>query len=79
MPAKKPDKGRSSGQFGIRIGEVERAYIEEAAKRMSEGSPSKIGLGPFLIWAAKLEAEKLLGVGFAEYEAREAKRGKGAR
>lgn len=78
MPAKKTGKPPPpSDQFGIRIDEAERAYLREAAQRLSDQSPTKIGLGPFLIWAAKREAEKLLGISYAEYGAREAKRGKG--
>jgi hypothetical protein len=51
--------------------------LEDAAKKLSDQSPTKVGVGPFLLWAAKREGEKLLGTTFAEYEGREAKRGKG--
>jgi hypothetical protein len=77
MAPKKPAKRPPAKQFGMRLRDVERTYLIEAADRLSGQSPSEVGLGPFLRWAAFREAEKLLGVTLADYEAAQAKRGKG--
>jgi hypothetical protein len=73
----KSDKRLQVSPLQIRMREVERAYLEDAARKLSEQSPSKVGVGPFLLWAGKAEAQRQLGVSFADYEARELKRAKG--
>lgn len=77
MAAKKSEKRQQTEQFGIRLREVERAYLEEAAQKLSDRSPTRVGLGPFLLWAAKEASKDLVGLSFADYEAKAEKRGKG--
>jgi hypothetical protein len=74
MAGSKSKSGRRKGQFGLGLGEVERQYLKQAADRLSAESPTEVGLGPFLVWAAKREAEKLLGISFTDYEAQHRKK-----
>jgi hypothetical protein len=57
----------------------ERAFLEDAARKTSEAAPAKVGLGPFIRWAALREAERVNGVSFADYESRVEKRKGGGR
>lgn len=80
MPAaKKSEKRRQTSPLQIRMKEDERAYLEAGAKAKSVGSPSEVGLGPFIKWAGMQETERLLGVSFADFQAGPThKRGKGS-
>jgi hypothetical protein len=80
MPAaKKSEKRRQTSPLQIRMEAEERAYLEAGARKKEEGSPSKVGLGPFIKWAGMQETERLLGVSFADFQAGAGqKRGKGS-
>jgi hypothetical protein len=81
MPAaKKSEKRLQTSPLQIRMAEDERAYLEAGANAKSVGSPSKVGLGPFIKWAGMQETERLLGRTFADFQASQGtKRGKGGR
>lgn len=72
----KSDKRQQTSPLQIRMRAVEKTFLDEAAKKLSDQSPSPVGVGPFMRWAAIREAEKLLGVSFADYEERQQKRSK---
>lgn len=68
MPAaKKSEKRRQTSPLQIRMKEDERAYLAAGAKAKSVGTPSEVGLGPFIKWAGMQETERLLGISFTEF------------
>ena len=74
----KPKTGRSQEvPFSMRMRAAEKRYLLEGAKAQSKDAPSATGLGPFMLWAAKRETHRLLGMTLDEFEATSGKTKKG--
>jgi hypothetical protein len=68
MAAPKSDKRKQDVAFQVRMTREDRQFLQVGADALSARSPSKVGLGPFLVWAAKRETERLIEMGQTEFE-----------
>jgi hypothetical protein len=73
---KKSEKRLQDVPFQLRMRDAERRYLETGAKALSDKSPSRVGLGPYLKWAALAETERLTGVTLEAFEKRGGRIGK---
>lgn len=61
-------KRKQDVPFGLRMTAADRRYLQAGAKALSARSPATVGLGPFLVWAAKHETERLIEMTQKEFE-----------
>ena len=75
--AARPTSRKQDVPFQLRMTAADRRYLEAGAKALSARSPVPVGLGPFLVWAAKQSTEQLLDVSQEEFEKAQTATGSG--